>query len=68
VRGGERDECTPAPRGYRRLMEVDRRARLANQSRLRQLSRDHGDEVRMVCAHDPVEFACLAGRPANPRP
>lgn len=49
-------------------MEVDRRARLANQARLRQLARGHGDEVRMFCAHDPVEFACLAAEPADPHP
>lgn len=60
--GAERYECTPALRGYQRLMEVDRSARLENQRRLRQLSLNHGDEVRIFCAHDPVEFALLAGR------
>ena len=42
-------------------MEVDRAARLANQTRLRTLARAHGDEVRIFCAHDAVEFALLAG-------
>jgi hypothetical protein len=51
-------------RGYQRMMEVDRSARLANQARLRRLSLDHDGEVRMFCAHDPVEFAILAGRSA----
>jgi hypothetical protein len=46
------------------MMEVDRERRLANQARLRALSIDHAAEVRLVCAHDPVELeACAAGRP-----
>jgi hypothetical protein len=43
-------------------MEVDRSARLTNQARLRQLSLDHGGEVRIFCAHDVVEFEMLAGQ------
>ena len=57
---GDPYECTPALRGYQKLMEVDRAARLANQHRLRALAREHGDEVRVFCAHDAVEFALLA--------
>jgi hypothetical protein len=49
-------------RGYQRMMEVDRAARLTNQDRLRRLSLDHADEVRLFCAHDPVEFEILAER------
>lgn len=59
--GSERYECTPALRGYQRMMEVDRSARLTNQARLRRLSLDHTGEVRIFCAHDPVEFDILAG-------
>jgi glyoxylase-like metal-dependent hydrolase (beta-lactamase superfamily II) len=59
--GSERYECTPALRGYQRMMEVDRAARLRNQRRLRQLSLDHGEEVRIFCAHDAVEFEILSG-------
>ncbi|MDP9413515.1 MAG: MBL fold metallo-hydrolase [Pseudomonadota bacterium] len=56
--------CTPGLRGYQRLMEVDRERRLANQERLRRLSIEHRDEVRILCAHDPVEFErCAAGMP-----
>ena len=55
-------ECPPGLRGYQRLMNVDAAARLANQQRLRRLSQEHGDEVRMFCAHDVVEFELLAGR------
>jgi glyoxylase-like metal-dependent hydrolase (beta-lactamase superfamily II) len=53
--------CTPGLRMYQTLMEKDRRARLDNQQRLRDLRRDHG-EVRVFCAHDPDEFEQLAGR------
>lgn len=53
--------CPPGMRGYQQLMEVDRAARLGNQSRLRDLQRGHGDEVRIFCAHDAVEFDLLAG-------
>ena len=57
--GSERYHCPPGLRGYQSLMEVDRTARLANQSRLRRLAIDHGDEVRMFCAHDVLEFELL---------
>jgi glyoxylase-like metal-dependent hydrolase (beta-lactamase superfamily II) len=60
----EKRQCTPGLRGYQTMMEVDRAARLANQARLRRLSLDHGSEVRMICAHDVVEYeACASGRP-----
>lgn len=59
--GSETYRCPPGLRGYQRMMEVDRSARLANQERIRRLSIDHGDEVRIFCAHDPVEFELLAG-------
>jgi glyoxylase-like metal-dependent hydrolase (beta-lactamase superfamily II) len=56
--------CTPGLRFYQNLMEVDRAARLANQARLRELSCDTGAGVRLICAHDVVEYeACAAGRP-----
>lgn len=59
--GSERYSCPPGMRGYQRMMEVDRAARLENQRRLRQLSLDHGEDVRIFCAHDAVEFELLAG-------
>ena len=59
--GAEHYECPPGLRGYQRMMEVDRTARLRNQHRLRRLSLDHGDEVRIFCAHDAVEFEILRG-------
>ncbi len=60
--GSEDYHCPPGLRGYQKLMEVDRVARLANQRRLRRLSLDHAGEVRMFCAHDAVEFELLAGQ------
>lgn len=63
VRRPER-RCTPGLRAYQTLMEVDRAARLANQQRLRELSLRGEAGVRMICAHDVVEYeACAAGRP-----
>lgn len=60
--GSEDYECPPGLRGYQRLMNVDAAARLANQRRVRELSLTHGDEVRIFCAHDVVEFELLSGR------
>jgi glyoxylase-like metal-dependent hydrolase (beta-lactamase superfamily II) len=57
-------KCSPGLRFYQNMMEVDRRARLANQDRLRMLSLDRSARVRMICAHDVVELeACAGGRP-----
>ena len=47
---------------YQTLMEKDRRTRLQNQDRLRDLRRRHEAEVSVLCAHDPMEFERLAGR------
>jgi glyoxylase-like metal-dependent hydrolase (beta-lactamase superfamily II) len=59
-----RRKCTPGLRGYQTMMEVDRTLRLANQERVRRLSIEHRDSVRVLCAHDPVEFEAFAsGRP-----
>ena len=52
----DRPRCSPGFAAYQRLMEVDRRARLINQERLRDLKRAHGSEVRVFCSHDVVEL------------
>lgn len=59
--GSETYRCPTGLRGYQRLMEVDRKARLSNQARLRRLSLDRTD-VRIFCAHDAVEFELLASK------
>ncbi|NUR93443.1 MAG: MBL fold metallo-hydrolase [Nonomuraea sp.] len=43
------------------ITEVDRPLRLGNLARLRELARDHGDEVAVFSAHDPWAFAALRG-------
>ncbi len=41
---------------FQKMMADDGKAREANQERLRELNREHGNEVRLFCAHDPVEL------------
>jgi hypothetical protein len=47
---------------YQTLMEKDRKLRLGNQERLRDLRRRHGAKVQVMCSHDPIEFERVAGR------
>ncbi|WP_236518937.1 MBL fold metallo-hydrolase [Sandaracinus amylolyticus] len=59
----KRPRCPPGLRAYQWMMEKDRRARLANQRRLRDLvARDEGVEI--TCSHDVREFERLSGRSA----
>jgi glyoxylase-like metal-dependent hydrolase (beta-lactamase superfamily II) len=54
----------PMPAGLRAfegLIAMDRSAVHNNHARLRDLARDHGGEVRVFCAHDPVQFDRMAG-------
>jgi glyoxylase-like metal-dependent hydrolase (beta-lactamase superfamily II) len=48
--------CIPGLRFYQWMMEKDRRARLDNQKRLRDLVRRHGSEIAVICSHDPREL------------
>ena len=48
--------CPPALLAFQKLMAEDGSARVRNLARLQELARDHGDEVRLFCAHDPVEL------------
>ena len=41
--------------------QVHRDLRIGTQARLRELVRDHGDQVDVFSAHDPWEFARCAG-------
>ncbi len=59
--GGEHYSCPPGMRFYQRLMEVDRKARLANLGRLRRLAVEQAAKVRLFSAHDAMEFDLLAG-------
>ena len=58
--GGPTRECPPGLRGYQQLMNVDAKARVDKQERLRRLSVEHGNASRLFCAHDLVEFEALA--------
>ncbi len=53
--------CPPALAAFQRLVAMDDRARRKNQARLRELARDRAGEVRVFCAHSPVELDALAG-------
>jgi glyoxylase-like metal-dependent hydrolase (beta-lactamase superfamily II) len=53
--------CPPGLRGYQRMMEANREARLRNQDRLRGLVRARGSEVGVFCSHDAAELARLRG-------
>ena len=55
-----------APKGiaaFERVIAADNKARMHNQERLRELAADHGDEVRLFCAHDHVELEREQGSP-----
>jgi glyoxylase-like metal-dependent hydrolase (beta-lactamase superfamily II) len=56
--------CTPGLRFYQWMMEKDRRLRLRNQERLRELRRAHGAAVEVFCSHDVPEFERLSGAPS----
>ncbi len=48
--------CPPMLRAFQRLMASDNEARLTNLERLRELASRHGDEVTLICAHDPHDL------------
>jgi glyoxylase-like metal-dependent hydrolase (beta-lactamase superfamily II) len=52
----DRRRCTPGLRFYQTMMEVDRRQRLGNQLRLRQLKNDDLAQVKIFCSHDAIEL------------
>lgn len=57
--------CLPGLAGFQKLMQMDAKARLANQERLRSLHTEHGpasgsdEPVTIFCAHSTVEFDAL---------
>ncbi len=57
----------PAPlRLFQWAVQVDARARLSNQERLRDLVKAHGAQVQVFSAHDVVEFERLRAQTASP--
>jgi len=55
--------CPPGLRYMQARMETARGLRLANQDRLRELVREHGDRVTVFSAHDAVELRALQRQP-----
>ena len=45
--------CPPGLRFFQTLNQHDGKARHRNQERLRELQRVHGDDVTLLCSHDP---------------
>jgi glyoxylase-like metal-dependent hydrolase (beta-lactamase superfamily II) len=54
--------CTPGLRLYQWMLEKDRKARLWNQGRLRELKHARQAELDVFSSHDVVEFEQLSGR------
>ncbi len=52
----EPPSCPPMLRFFQNLTNSDGKARKANQERLRELKRGHGNEVTLFCSHDPHEL------------
>ncbi|HEY9697197.1 MAG TPA: MBL fold metallo-hydrolase [Trichocoleus sp.] len=57
--------CTPGLIAYQWMMEVDRQARLFNQDRLRKLSLDRNNGVRLFCSHDAIELKAFVEQSSN---
>jgi glyoxylase-like metal-dependent hydrolase (beta-lactamase superfamily II) len=48
--------CPPGLRFFQNLNNADRKQRVANQERLRELAGRHGDEIAFICSHDPDDL------------
>jgi glyoxylase-like metal-dependent hydrolase (beta-lactamase superfamily II) len=57
----EHPTCTPGLRFFQRMAAIDDDARRRNQVGLRNLVRQHHRDVRVFCAHDPVELDAFEG-------
>jgi glyoxylase-like metal-dependent hydrolase (beta-lactamase superfamily II) len=49
--------CPPGLELFQNLMQTKKEPRVANVRRLRELARNHGDEVDIFTSHDPVDLA-----------
>ena len=63
----DRRRCTPGLRLYQSMMDTERETRFANQERLRELKRDHGNEVTIFCSHDAIELDAMQKHNPGPR-
>lgn len=57
--------CPPGLRAFQAIVGLERRRRLANEERLRELNERKGSEVRMFCAHDLDELETLRSQGAK---
>lgn len=55
--------CPPALRFFQNLTAADNKVRKANQERLRELAARYGEEVTLLCSHDPHELERERARP-----
>jgi glyoxylase-like metal-dependent hydrolase (beta-lactamase superfamily II) len=46
--------CPPGLRAFENVVQANGKLRRQNQERLRELARQHGDKVELICSHDPV--------------
>jgi hypothetical protein len=51
--------CPPGLRAFQAIVGLERKRRLANEERLRELNARTGNEVRLFCAHDLAELENL---------
>ncbi len=52
--------CTPGMTVFQNMVQTLRKPRLENVERLRELSREHADEITVFSAHSPVEYQSLS--------
>lgn len=61
------EEMSETPRSnivlnvFQRIVESDHKARMNNQKRLRELKKNHSNEIEMFCSHDHIEFINFGG-------
>ena len=55
--------CPAGLRAFQNLVQADRKTRLQNQERLRELARSRSDEVELICSHDPTELERAQAQP-----
>ena len=51
-----RPHCPPALTVFESILQVDKRARVRNQQRLRELARAHSGQVQIFSAHNAAEY------------
>jgi glyoxylase-like metal-dependent hydrolase (beta-lactamase superfamily II) len=57
--------CPPMLRFFQNLTAADNKARKANGERLRELAARHGEEITLICGHDPHELEREQARSAD---